>query len=154
MYFLLLVLWFIFHGKTTLEIAIFGIVAVTGIFCFLCKYMGYSWEKEKNLWKFFWKSCQYVCHLFVEIVRANFIVLVHIFTVKEEIEPLLVSFPVKLKYDISKVVLANSITLTPGTVTVDINGDRFLVHCLDKTLGDDIENCSFVEKLQQMEEIQ
>lgn len=154
MYFLLFVLWFIFHGKITLEISMFGIVSVTAIFWFLCKYMGYSLEKEKRLWKFLWKGCQYVCHLLVEIVRSNFIVLVHIFTVKEEVEPLLVSFPVKLKHDISKVVLANSITLTPGTITVDIDDDRFLVHCLDKTLGDDIENCSFVEKLQQMEEIQ
>lgn len=154
MYILLFILWFIFHGKITLEITIFGLFAVTGIFYFLCQYMGYSWEKEKNIWRFLWKGCQYIYHLFIEIIRANFIVLVYIFTIKEEIEPLLVSFPVKLKHDISKVVLANSITLTPGTITVDIDGDRFLVHCLDKTLGDDIENCSFVEKLQQMEEIQ
>lgn len=154
MYLLLFCLWFIFHGKITWEIFIFGVIAVTGIFYFMCHHMGYSVEGEKKIWKFFLGGCCYLYHLIIEIIKANVIVLVHIFTVKEEIEPLLVSFYVPLKKEISKVVLANSITLTPGTVTVDVDGERFLVHCLDKTLGEGIESCSFVEELQQMEEIQ
>ena len=41
--------------------------------------------------------------------------------------------------DLGKVIYANSITLTPGTVTVDIDGDEFLVHALSDSTKDDLE---------------
>jgi multicomponent Na+:H+ antiporter subunit E len=42
----------------------------------------------------------------------------------------LVRFKTKLPTLASKVILANSITLTPGTITVQLEGDQFLVHAL------------------------
>ena len=50
--------------------------------------------------------------------------------VKKSINPQMVKFKTSLTTDLSKFVLANSITLTPGTVTVRIQGDEFLVHAL------------------------
>jgi multicomponent Na+:H+ antiporter subunit E len=44
------------------------------------------------------------------------------------IEPALVSFESSLTTDLARVLLGNSITLTPGTLTVEIDGNRFLVH--------------------------
>ena len=52
---------------------------------------------------------------------------------------------------IAKVILANSITLTPGTITVSEEKGVFCVHALDKSLADGIESCSFVEILKKME---
>lgn len=49
---------------------------------------------------------------------------------KMPIDPSLIRFQSKLPNVISKVILANSITLTPGTITVDLMGDEFLVHAL------------------------
>jgi multicomponent Na+:H+ antiporter subunit E len=46
------------------------------------------------------------------------------------IQPELVELPSAEKADSAKVILGNSITLSPGTVTIDINEDRLLVHCL------------------------
>ena len=46
-------------------------------------------------------------------------------------QPELTSFHTRLRTQAGKVVLANSITMTPGTITVDIHGDLFLIHCLD-----------------------
>lgn len=51
----------------------------------------------------------------------------------------------------AKVILANSITLTPGTITVSVEGDVFCVHCLDKELAEGIENSVFVQLLERME---
>ena len=48
-------------------------------------------------------------------------------------------------------LLANSITLTPGTITVSVEGDRFCVHYLDKELADGVEDSVFVELLKEME---
>ena len=48
-------------------------------------------------------------------------------------------------------VLANSITLTPGTITVTLEEDEYLVHCLDRELGEGIESCSFEKRLEELE---
>ena len=61
------------------------------------------------------------------------------------------TFETDLKGEAAKVVLANSITLTPGTITVTLDEDTYLVHCLDKELGEGIEASSFVERLRKME---
>ena len=50
-------------------------------------------------------------------------------------------------------VLANSITLTPGTITVGLEGQEFYVHCLDKELAEGMENSIFVELLEKMEAV-
>jgi multicomponent Na+:H+ antiporter subunit E len=49
---------------------------------------------------------------------------------KEKIAPRIVNFKTTLKSDAARVTLANSITLTPGTITVRIEGDVFTVHAL------------------------
>ena len=56
----------------------------------------------------------------------------------ELINPQLIRFKVNLKSDISKVTFANSITLTPGTITADIVGDEYIVHALSQPVADDL----------------
>jgi multicomponent Na+:H+ antiporter subunit E len=56
----------------------------------------------------------------------------------ELINPQLIKFKVNLKSDISKVTFGNSITLTPGTITADIQGDEFHVHGLSQSVVDDL----------------
>ena len=56
-----------------------------------------------------------------------------------------------LKEEGYEVILANSITLTPGTITVSLEDNRFCVHCLDRELAEGMENSVFVELLKKME---
>lgn len=51
---------------------------------------------------------------------------------KDQIDPTIVTFKTKLKTNIAKVALANSITLTPGTITVRIDGQVFYVHAISR----------------------
>jgi multicomponent Na+:H+ antiporter subunit E len=51
---------------------------------------------------------------------------------KDRIDPTIVTFKTILKTDIAKVALANSITLTPGTITVRIEKDIFYVHAISR----------------------
>jgi multicomponent Na+:H+ antiporter subunit E len=51
---------------------------------------------------------------------------------KELIDPTIVTFKTKLKTDIAMVALANSITLTPGTITIRIEGQVFYVHAISR----------------------
>ena len=57
----------------------------------------------------------------------------------EEVSPRVVRFKTKLESDFARFVLAQSITLTPGTVTVKIVGDEFYVHAISKAAADGLD---------------
>lgn len=79
----------------------------------------------------------YVPWLGWEIVKANVQVLKLVFSPLSRLEPSVIRFRVDLKSELSKVVLANSITLTPGTVTLDVTGDgEYVVHAIDGPSAD------------------
>ena len=73
------------------------------------------------------------------------------FTRKEIMEPVLIHVHTNLKSEALRVILANSITLTPGTITVSLTGNELYVHCLDKSLASDVENSPFAELLEKIE---
>jgi len=73
-------------------------------------------------------SILYMSVLFVEIVKANFDVAYRVIHPKMPIKPGIVIIKTELKQDIAKTILANSITLTPGTFTLDVKGDELLIH--------------------------
>jgi multicomponent Na+:H+ antiporter subunit E len=80
----------------------------------------------------------YMGWLLGQIIVAN----LHVFRValsprmNELLSPQMVEFDSKLEKEFSKFILANSITLTPGTVTVRVEGSRFLVHSLTAKLAE------------------
>ena len=120
---------------------------------FVCRFMDYSLKQELRLYRLLPAFAQYLYCLIKEIVFANLTVCRMILTRKEEMEPVLVHVHADLKSDTARVILANSITLTPGTITVSLEGDKLLVHCLDKSLSEGMEDSNFVRLLQKMEEI-
>lgn len=151
MYLLYFALWVIFNGNITLEICVFGVVIAAAIFAFTCKFMDYSIEKEKNLLKKLPKMIHYVCVLVIEIVKANFAVIHMILSEKEELEPTLVSFTSHMKTPVGRALLANAITLTPGTITVTLEEADYVVHCLDASLAEGMDDSVFVKLLSELE---
>ena len=151
MYLLYFLAWIIFNGKITTEIVIFGIVIAAAVFAFTCKFMGYSLKKEKMLYRKSFLILRYIGVLMVEIIKANADVVKFIFNDKEVVEPVIVTFQTNLKSELSRVILANSITLTPGTITISLEGDELVVHCLDKSLAEGMEDSIFVKLLEEIE---
>lgn len=152
MYLMYFVLWVIFNGNLTWEIAIFGIIIATALFAFTCKFTDYSIAKEKKLVRNVFRLLRYVIVLAIEIVKANFAVMHLILSEKEEIEPQIVSFKTDLHTPTGRASLANAITLTPGTITVLLEDNVYAVHCLDESFAEGIEESVFVEMLEKMEE--
>ncbi|NPA35671.1 MAG: Na+/H+ antiporter subunit E [Chlorobi bacterium] len=66
-----------------------------------------------------------------ELIKSNLDVARRVLTPSLPINPGIVEFKSNLKTDYSKMVLANSITLTPGTLSIDIIGDTFYIHWID-----------------------
>ena len=62
-------------------------------------------------------------------------------------------FRSQLKTNAARVALANSITLTPGTITVSLEGDELLVHALNREIAAGLEGSIFERLLARMERI-
>jgi multicomponent Na+:H+ antiporter subunit E len=153
MYLAFLLLWIIFNGKVTLEIVLIGIVLCAVLFAFCCKFLNYSIKRDLRMFKRLPLMIQYAAILIIEILKANRQVLHFIMTPVYEVEPQIVHFRSNLKSEAARVVLANSITLTPGTITVGLEGNDFYVHCLDKEFAEGMESSIFVELLEKMEAV-
>jgi multicomponent Na+:H+ antiporter subunit E len=74
-----------------------------------------------------------------EIVKANIDVIKLIMTFKRaSISPRFIEVDLSLKTDLGRVIYANAITLTPGTVSVELTKEKILVHALTKEAADDL----------------
>lgn len=151
MYLLYFALWVVFNGRITLEICIFGIVIAGLVYAFSCKFMDHSWAKEKHMYRVSLKFLKYCGVLVLEIVKANFAVMHMILSEKEEAQPLLVDFDAEMDTPVGHALLANAITLTPGTITVMLEGDHYTVHCLDESYAQGIDDSIFVKELRSLE---
>ena len=153
MYLLLVLFWTILNGKITVEIVVLGLLFALLIYGFAYKFLGLTWKREKKFWKYLIWGIQYIGILLREIIIANIAVLKIILSPKKKIHPVLVKFPAPLKSHLLQVILADSITLTPGTITVRLYEEKFEVHCLDESMAEGLNDSVFVKMLKKLEEV-
>lgn len=154
MYLVFFLIWIIFNGQLTLEIAAFGVVVAGVMYFFICKFLGYSPRMDRIVLRKAAGIIQYLFVLIKEIIKANVSLIRMVLSVRYEIEPAVVCFRVDLKTKAARVLLANSITLTPGTITVSLKEDEYVVHCLDKSLAKGINDSIFVKLLEKLERVE
>ena len=128
--------WLLMSGYYTPLILSLGVIS-----CILCVYLtikGKFLDNETLPIYFFPRLIQYTLWLIKEILKSN-IQTAKVIIMKSE-EPELFSVKATQKTNEGKVTYANSITLTPGTVTTQIKNDTFEVHALTKDFGDDVRS--------------
>ncbi|MGM0410048.1 MAG: Na+/H+ antiporter subunit E [Bacillota bacterium] len=86
---------------------------------------------ENNIVKRFLSFLKYLPIFIIEMIKANIDVAKRVINPSLPINPGIVAIKTDLKSDQAKMLLANSITLTPGTLTVDIIDDTLYVHWID-----------------------
>lgn len=151
MYFLFLLFWIILNGKLNGEIFLFGVFISLAVYLFCWKFLDFSPRKELAYARAFFYLLQYLFVLLAEIIKANIGVLKEIYTEKTEVEPCVVQFTSPFESELLNVILADSITLTPGTITVELSGRDFTIHCLDKSMSEGLDSSSFVTQLKKIE---
>ncbi len=152
MYLLLVAFWIILNGRFTAEILILGLIFAAAVYAFAHKFLGLTWQREKSFWKHFCWGIQYLAILLKEIAVANVTVLKIVLSPKKKVHPVIVSFDAPLKNHLLQVILADSITLTPGTITVRLYEEKFEVHCLDESMAEGLNDSIFVKMLKRWEE--
>lgn len=151
MFVLYFMLWVIFNGQITWEIGIFGVIIAALLYAFTCRFMDYSIQKELWIYRKLGKLLQFAFVLVREVVKANLGTVHLILTQKEEIQPVLVRFHSDLKNPLTQTLLANAITLTPGTITVTLENGDYTVHCLDESLAEGMDGSIFVKLARELE---
>ena len=84
------------------------------------------------------KIILYLPWLFYKIVQSSLQLTKLILHPALPIAPQLISVETKLRHHAAVVLLGNSITLTPGTITAEVDRNKLIVHAMDKTLAEDI----------------
>ncbi|MEM9281194.1 MAG: Na+/H+ antiporter subunit E [Verrucomicrobiota bacterium] len=82
---------------------------------------------------------RYSFWLLWQIVVANFHLIRLAFGPREAVQPQIVKFDTNLRSDFEKFLLATSITLTPGTVTIKIVGNTYYVHSISDTAAESLD---------------
>ena len=151
MYLLYFFVWVIFNGRLTLEITLFGLAVAGVVYAFTCKFLFWSPRKDYLMLLRGKLVLRYVGILIWEIIKANAAVIHMIAAPGLEPDPVIVHFRTGLKTSTARVILANSITLTPGTITVSVEEDLFTVHCLDRSFAQGIGDTVFEQELRRLE---
>ena len=149
---LLFLLWVILNGRITLEVVLLGIVLSGLVIAFAHFAIGYRFRTELRYWRRAGLLVCYIGILLYEILVANVQLVRMICSRNQKRDPVIVQFRAPLKTEFARVLLANSITLTPGTVTVSLDGDLFTVHCLDASMGEGLADSKFVRMLLRVEQ--
>lgn len=151
MYLLLYCFWLILNGKLTLEVLILGLFVVSGVGALAWVLFGYTPKREIMLDKKLPLFFIYIFVLLWEILKANWNMIKVIVNAKGSIEPTLVTFQTDLKTGFGRFLLANSITLTPGTITVRMRGNCLTVHCIKRSMLDTSPDSTFVRWIRKLE---
>ncbi len=141
--------WLLLSGKVDAFHLSLGFVCCL-VVSLVSKDLLFEDKKEKDRIGIAWRFTWYLPWLFWQILLANFHVAYLTLhpRMKEKIDPRIVRFKTRLKNDLAKVTFANSITLTPGTITVRIVDDEFVVHAISKTAAGDLPGDDIPAKME------
>ena len=101
--------------------------------------------------KLFPDALFYLIVLLIEIIKANISITKLVLAQNISLEPCIIKFNSSLKTTAARIALANSITLTPGTITVSLEGNEFLVHALNHEIASGVQGSMFEKILSRME---
>lgn len=143
----LTVLWLLLSGMFKPLLLFFGVVSIA-IVCYLSFNMKVLMHRGQPLYLRVRYILGYCGWLIIEVLKSNVAVLKQIFDPALPIDPILKAIPSQQKTELGRVVYANSITLTPGTVAINIarNGD-ILVHALNKAAMQELEEGDMGERV-------
>jgi len=133
----LLLIWVIANGTLAAETLITGAVISAVI---ALAFAAFSRVYSVIRWspKVVFYYLMYLSVFLIELFKANLNVMRLVFSPNIDIKPGIVEIKTELKSPIGRLALANSITLTPGTLVVDIKGDSLFIHWINISATDPV----------------
>lgn len=135
-----------------LEIVLFGLLISSLIYLFMIKFTKWTFKTDIFFIKHIHLFIAYSFILFINVIQSNLKVIFLILKPGAKPTPQIIVKQIDLHNELLCSILANSITLTPGTITITYKENKFVVHCLKKEFFDGFENSSLVKILKKMED--
>ncbi len=152
MFLLLFAVWLMLNGRITLELVWMGLALSAVIYAACWKMTGLRPQREWQLIKRSGKACCYLLLLIWNVILSNLQVAGIILSPKaKKVEPRLVWFRSPVRSELGEIILANSITLTPGTITAGLKDGQYCIHALDECFAGGMEDSDFVKAIHGME---
>lgn len=141
----LFLFWIILSPSINIESIVAGVIVCSGIVLY-SKDILFN-DNEVTLYRIsnIKKFLSFIWCLIVEVIKANIQVAKIVLSPSMPISPKFVKVPINIKKDFNKVMYGNAITLTPGTLTVDIEEDNYIIHALTEDAANDLID-SILEK--------
>jgi len=146
---ILLLLWLLSSGHYTTLIISFGVFS-----CALVLVLSLKMEivdSEGVPIPLFGRGLVYAPWLLWQIFLSNIDVAKRILRPKVDISPQLIEVETSQKTDLGRVIYANSITLTPGTVSIQVHDNRILVHAIAREVADDLQQGEMDRRVTRLE---
>ena len=143
---LLFLFWILLSGHLEPLLLGFGAASVA-LTVFLARRMDII-DRESYPLRLSSKFPGYLLYLFKEIVKANIDVVKRVLRWRgASISPQMIEIPQPQKTNLEAVIYANSITLTPGTLTVELSKDSLTVHALSKEAAEELATGAMSEEV-------
>lgn len=134
----LLLIWLIANGNLAQHTIVAGVVISAVIaLAFAAFARVYSVIRWSPI--VIYNYLKYLTVFLIELVKANVSVMLLVFSPRINIKPAIVEIKTELKSPMGRLALANTITLTPGTLVVDIKDDSLFIHWINVSTIDPVE---------------
>lgn len=126
----LVVFWLILSSHVAWEVVIVGMAASCIVVLYNLNLLFDETERTRLSFKGAWAFCVICYRVVIQIVKANFQLVKIILGKRLTIDPKFGEIPQPLTKALNQSLYANAITLTPGTLSIDVDQDRIIVHAL------------------------
>lgn len=134
----LLLIWLIANGTLATNTIIAGVV-ISAFIALLFAAFARVYSVIRWSPKVIFYYLVYLVVFFIELMKANVSVMLLVFSPRIDIKPGIVEIKTELKSPMGRLALANTITLTPGTLVVDIKDDSLFIHWINISTTDPVE---------------
>ena len=148
---LLFLFWLLLNERITIEIILIGATLSVALTFTAHRVLRISRRGEFLFWRRLPRILSYLLYLTGQIILSNLQV-IHLILKPTADRPKLVWFRPKNKSNTGRLALANSITLTPGTVTTALRDDMICVYALRPEFAEGLQDSDFSKKLCRLEE--
>jgi len=139
MFLTLMVFWLLLNNSLDLEIVAVGVAVsllISLIFCSKCSIFDEISFTPKALYA----TVMFIFVFLGALIKANLSITKRVLSPSLPINPGIVQVKTKLKSKVGRMVLANAITLTPGTFTLELNGEDLFIHWVNVKSGETEES--------------
>jgi len=148
---IMFVFWVLLSGKFTFILLCSGVVSSLFV-AYLSHDLLFGKVKFCKLGAMILRFICYLPWLFWQVILANLDVAYRTLHPSMPIDPCVITFDADLETDAALVILANSITLTPGTVTIEADKNRqFRVHALSSGAAEDLLKGEMMRRVKKIE---